>query len=58
MSKILMDDKEFNNCKNEMERKIYLEEKYPDLADDRFFNINTLSERTRALISMKKRGSP
>ena len=57
MSKILMEDKEFNNCKNEMERKIYLEEKYPDLADNRFFNINILSDRTRALINMKKRDS-
>lgn len=56
LAKVLAEDKDFNLCKNETERKIYLENKYPELDNDRFVNLFQLSERTRALISMQKRG--
>jgi hypothetical protein len=51
----LSKDEGFVKCKNDAERKIYIEENYPEMIEDQYIFMRQLLERTRTLINIKKR---
>jgi hypothetical protein len=55
LAKRLSEDEEFVKCKNESERELYVEERYPDSFKDQFIRQGAVFQLARALISIKKR---
>jgi hypothetical protein len=54
-SKKLLKEEDFILCKNDVERTLYLQENYPELFENKYFDTKELIKRSRALINMQKR---
>jgi hypothetical protein len=51
----LSEDDDFVKCRNDAERKIYIEENYSEIIEEPYIFLRQLLERARALINIKKR---
>jgi hypothetical protein len=51
----LSEDEDFVKCRNDAERKIYIEENYSEIIEEPYIFLRQLLERARALINIKKR---
>lgn len=55
LAKRLSEDLDFIKCKNDIERALFVEEKYPVEFDDSFIKNSSVIQMARALISINKR---